>query len=445
MNSVERYRHRYSEHASASAEPSWLRSAREAAFNHFSQTGFPKPREERWKYTRTDAIERTHFAVRAADASHLARRELEQLSLDLDAHVMAFVDGHYRADLSSAGSPRGISFAGPLEEAIRSHSDALSRVFAQVADSKLHAFTALNTALTQQGAFINIEPGATIDKPILLLFVAHQETLPDGAATEALPRIVLKVGEGASLNLVQHFVGAQETPYLNNVLTEIELDQHARLEHYVLQQESTQAYHLHSLATRQSAHSHYRLHALATGAKLSRHDVHVALNGTNANCEMNGLYFVGGAQHVDFHTEIDHAVADCRSREDFKGILLDRSRGVFNGRILVRPDAQRTDSAQSNHNLLLSRDAEIDTKPELEIYADDVKCAHGTTVGQLDEDMLFYLRSRGIAEALARAMLTYGFGQDLIDRMELEPIRDFVAHTLLDALPHANELRSIMK
>jgi Fe-S cluster assembly protein SufD len=215
--------------------------------------------------------------------------------------------------------------------------------------------------------------------------------------------------------------------------------------HYKVQREAASGFHVSTLQVHQHASSRFTSHSVSLGAALSRHDINIDLAGPGAECSLDGLYMASGRQHVDYHTLIEHKVPHCTSREDYKGVLGGRGRGVFNGRVIVHEGAQKTDASQSNKNLLLSADAEIDTKPQLEIYADDVKCAHGATVGQLDERMVFYLRSRGLDHAQARALLTYGFACDVVDRMGIEPLHRIVADALLDELPHADELRSMLR
>jgi len=281
--------------------------------------------------------------------------------------------------------------------------------------------------------------GATLASPLHLLFLA--------SGTEdamAHPRIIISGAAGTCATVIEHYASVADAAYFNNAVTQIQLGENAALEHYKLQRESMSAFHISRMNVRQDTGSRFTSHSMNLGAALARHDINVSLDAPGASCVLNGLYSGHGRQHVDYHTRVDHVAPECVSNEDYRGILGGRSRGVFNGRIYVHPDAQKSDASQSNRNLLLSKDAEIDTKPQLEIHANDVKCAHGATIGQLDARMVFYLRSRGIEEATARALLTYGFARDLMERMSIDAIRDIVSESLLDRLPHAGELRSML-
>ncbi len=302
-----------------------------------------------------------------------------------------------------------------------------------------HPFNALNTALFGDGALLRIPNGVALERPVHLVFV----TTPGETPIATYPRVLLVLGQDARAEVVETFCAAGEGKYFTDVLTEAFLEAGARLAHAKVQREGPGAIHVATLQVEQAADSELASHSVSLGAQLARNDINVRLAEPGAHATLDGLLLAGKRQHTDFHTLIEHLVPRCSSEELYKGILDGRARGVFNGRVIVHPDAQHTDAQQSNHNLLLSRDAEIDTKPQLEIYADDVKCAHGATVGQLDEAMVFYLRARGIDEATARAMLVYGFAREIVDRTPVEALRGPLARELLARLPNANELGGI--
>lgn len=414
--------------------PAWLDGTREAAFEHFKHRGFPGPREEDWKYTRTAPIERARFSPSSPAALPKRADEL----LDLGGPRLVFVDGHLDPSLSSNQALGGISVLG-LRQMLTCAPERLAPHLNQYADPHRHAFTALNTALSRDGAVVFVEPETSVDAPIHLVFAARGES-------DAMmhPRVLIVLERGSKATVLEQYIALADSRYFNNTLTEVSLADSATLTHYKLQRESTKSFHISSLDVAQHSHSRFESHSVSLGAALARHDINVRLSAPGAECTLNGLYMASGRQHVDYHTRIDHLAPHCTSAEDYKGVLGGRARGVFNGRVLVHKDAQKTDASQSNRNLLLSADAEIDTKPQLEIHADDVKCAHGATVGQLDQRMVFYLRSRGLDEAKARALLTYGFARDIVDRIDIDALREIVADALLDELPHAGELRSML-
>ncbi len=415
----------------------WLRDARQHALAQFGELGFPTPRHEDWKYTRVSAIENRAF-VTAASAP-VEPRDLSAVLLpeDAEGHQLVFVDGALREELSRLGDlPSGVHVTG-LARALGDADASLEPFLAR--SDHAHAFLALNAAFAEQGVVVDVDEEVVVRAPLHLLFVSSGTR-----DTIAHPRIVLRCAPVSSLRVVEHYAALGDSAYFNNVVTQASLAEEANLAHYKLQCESRKAFHVSTLSVQQQARSRFRSHSVSLGAALARHDINVVLDAPGASCALDGLYVGDGRQHVDYHTRIDHAKPECTSTEDYRGILSGRARGVFNGRVYVHPNAQKTDASQSNRNLLLSRDAEVDTKPQLEIYADDVKCAHGATVGQLDEQMVFYLRSRGIEEAAARALLTYGFARDLVDRITVESVRERVAQALLDRLPDAEELRSML-
>ncbi|MCP4406293.1 MAG: Fe-S cluster assembly protein SufD [Gammaproteobacteria bacterium] len=410
----------------------WLRQVRERAFESFRRSGFPGARHEDWKYTNIRPIERHAFRLAAQTCVGLVEDDLgDALLAHLDTHRLVFVNGRYTPQLSKPGRlPEGVSLSS-IAETINETPQLLESFLARYADPAANGFSALNTAFMGDGALIRLQSGAVVDKPIHLLYVSTAQ----GEPTVFHNRNLLLAGQGSQATVIEGYVSLGDSTYLNNAITEILLEDQASIEHYKLQQESLKAYHVATLQVQQARDSRFTSHSISIGGALVRNDINSVLNAEGAECHLNGLYIVNGRQHVDYHTLVDHRQPHGISREFYKGVLAGRSRAVFNGQVYVHQDAQKTDAVQSNKNLLLSPDAEVDTKPQLEIYADDVKCSHGATVGQLDEQMLFYLRSRGIEEDLARGMLTYGFAHDIVERMGIAPLRSRVEDILLKKLP----------
>ncbi|MDX1514318.1 MAG: Fe-S cluster assembly protein SufD [Gammaproteobacteria bacterium] len=419
----------------------WLREARESAIRRFSDLGFPSPRAEAWKYTRTTPIEKRRFAP-PASVPEVSVEDVERFQLAAtDCHRLVFVDGQYSASLSCPGEfPEGVVIES-LAEALERAPDALESILRPDEGGQPNCFGALNAAFMRDGAVIRLGRDAVIVHPVHLIFVAT------GRQEEVVshPRIVVLAERGSRAAIVESFVCLAEGVYFNNVRTDVRVGTSACIEHYKLQRESRKAFHVADLTVHQAANSGFHSHSISFGGALVRNDISVALDASDAVCTLNGLFMADGRQHVDYHTRIDHLRPACTSKEYYKGILSGRARGVFNGAVYVHPGADKTDAHQTNNNLLLSRDAEIDTKPQLEIYADDVKCSHGATVGQLDDNMLFYLRSRGIPENAARGLLVYGFARDIVDRIEVGAIRSRIADSLLSWLPVDDAIKKIVK
>jgi len=404
----------------------WLQQARRAAIKHFAGRGFPTLHDEEWKYTSVAAIENVHFALLPAPCS-LALGDLVAARAIPTAHLLVFVNGHLAPALCRPGRlPSGVVLGG-LADALSQNPAGLQE--ALLAAGSASAFADLNLAFMADGAYVRLPPGATVKAPIQLLFIATE------AGLAIQPRNLILAAEGSSAGIVEHHVAVGERSYLTNAVTDIVLGPGATIEHHKLQQESPTAFHIAAVNVVQDAKSRFVSGSFALGARLARVDIAVALEAEAATCDLDGLYLTDGRQHVDHHTRIDHRQPQCTSRELYKGVLNGASRAVFNGRVVVHPDAQGSDAFQTNHNLLLSENAEIDTKPQLEIWADDVKCSHGATVGQLDEDQVFYLRSRGVGEAPARVMLTRAFAMGIIDRVRLQPLQDRLDQLLQGKLP----------
>ncbi|MBI2313759.1 MAG: Fe-S cluster assembly protein SufD [Betaproteobacteria bacterium] len=414
----------------------WLAKARRDALERFAETGFPTTRNEDWKYTNVAAIEKRPFpAARVAAADDAVARRAGELALD-GAYLMVFVDGHLSLPLSRVtGLPTGVAVQG-LAETLEARSDLVEALLA--GESCSNGFEALNLALMADGAVIYLPRGVALERPVHVLYLATR----DGTASHI--RNLILAEDGSEATVIEHYAALNGTASFTNAVTRIRQGNNARVEHIKLQQESPKAYHVAAIQSLAGRDSRFTSHSIALGAALSRNDISTRLDDENAECHLNGLYMAGGRQHVDHHTRIDHAKPRGVSREYYRGVLDGAARAVFNGKVVVHADAQHTDAHQSNNNLLLSREAEVDTKPQLEIFADDVKCTHGATVGQLDPDMLFYLRSRGMEEAQARSLLTYAFAEDVITRIKVAPLRARIEEFLIHRLPEGGSIKELL-
>ena len=420
----------------------WLRGVRRAGIDAFSRSGFPTPRNEHWKYTNVSPIEKRSFDL-AAPSSRTAPAggPGEHVPKGCASPCLVFVDGRIDRRLSNVDAlPPGVEVED-FTRFIERDTTFLEPRLARIVTPEKTAFTALNAAFMDVGAVVRIAPETICDTPVHLEFVSGSHERERAYS----PRIVIAAGAGSRVSVVEHFRGLDDTVYLDNAVTEIEIGEGATVEHYKVQEASARAYHVCALEAKLAARATFRSWAISLGARLSRHDIDVALDDGHARCSLDGLYVANGRQHVDFHTNVEHTAPSCESVEYYKGIAGGRGRGVFNGRVHVHPDAQQTEAHQTNRNLLLSRNAEIDTKPQLEIHADDVKCSHGATIGQLDEQMLFYLRARGIPESTARGMLTYGFARDVVDRIARPELRGTIGAAVLERLPGGDGLQEILR
>jgi Fe-S cluster assembly protein SufD len=430
----------FQERASAS-DPAWLNRLRESAMSRFEESGFPTTADEEWKYTNVSAIAKSNFvpAIESAkSASVLDAARLEPfLYEEARASRLVFVNGIYSEELSSLdGLPEGV-IAVDLSYALKGeHSEVVREQLARSADYHENAFTALNTAFISGGAFLFIPKGTRVEAPVHLLFLSASQ---DGAeARLSFPRVLVVAAEGSEATVIESYASVEDDAvYFTNAVVEIVLAANARLEYYKVQRESQQAFHVATTNAELGRSSSFNSTAITMGAALARHDIRISLDAEGAECWVDGLYVVGTGQHADTHSVIDHRQPHCTSHQLYKGILDGKSRAVFNGKVFVREGAQKTDAMQTNRNLLLSDEARVDTKPQLEIFADDVKCAHGATVGQLEEEELFYLVSRGLRPELARNLLTYGFAEEVISKINVESIRTQLDEAVLNRL-HAS-------
>jgi len=414
---------------------------RQAAFARFAELGLPTTKDEDWKYTSLAPLGQIQFEP-AAETNLPTIEQLDRLAGGPhgDGGVrLVFVDGRHRPELSSRVAGGAGAFIGSLRTAIAERPELVERELARHADYQHDALAALNTAFIEDGAFIHLPAGNVLPAPIHLLFVSTAQ----GRPTLSQPRNLIVLGAGSQATVIETYAGLSDEVYFTNAVTEIVLAENARLDHYKLQEEGARAFHIALTQVQHGRDSRFNSHSVALGAALARNDVRALFAKEGSECTLNGLYMATGKQHLDNRTLIDHQSPRCTSRELYKGVLDGESRGVFSGRVLVRHDAQKTDASQTNKNLLLSDEALVDTKPQLEIFADDVKCAHGAAVGQLDEDALFYLRSRGIGQEAAKSLLTYAFASEMVNLIPLAPLRARVREVVTSRLPQWEKLKEL--
>jgi Fe-S cluster assembly protein SufD len=433
--SLEQYRQAFTNARRPQGESPDLTQTREAALRRFLTLGFPTTRDEEWRFTSVAPIAERAFALRqTVPAAH--HRDIAPLrSADGFSAELVFVDGRFAPALSTADAlPRRVR-AGSVADFTAGHADGIASHLTRVALFERRPFVALNTAFFADGAYVHVPAHTIVEKPIHVVFVSTGET--NGRPAMSHPRVLAVLDDDSQAAIVESYAGPDGAEYFTNVVTEIVLGQNAVLDHYKLQHESTQAYHVGTVVVEAARSASCTSHSISLGGALVRNDVLAILAGEGGECTLNGLYLADGQRLIDNHTTIDHAMPHCGSREIYKGILADRARGVFNGKIIVRPDAQKTDAKQTNRALLLSEDAQVNSKPELEIFANDVKCTHGAAVGQLDQDAVFYLRSRGLDLAEARHLLIHAFAGDVLNRMPLVAVRNGVEAVLQRQLAQA--------
>ena len=396
-----------------------LHQLRREAIGRFQETGFPTNRHEEWKFTNISPIAKTGFEPVLRYAGEVVTEEqLAPLTLPT-AHRLVFVNGHFSPALSSTGQlPKGVE-CGSLSSAVRSAHAGIAKYLGKLVKFDETPFVSLNTAFLLDGAFLYVPDNIVVEEPIQFLFLATGD-----APALITPRNLVVIGEQSQATIVESYGFTQGGRYLTNVVTEMLLGDGAVVEHDKLQHESTNAYHIAMMQADLSSHSTLTSNSIALGGAIVRNNITARLGGEGIECTLNGLSLGTGSQLIDNHTTIDHAKPHCASHELYKAVLDGTSRGVFNGKIFVRQDAQKTDAKQTNKTLLLSDDATMDTKPQLEIFADDVKCTHGATIGQLDAEQIFYLRSRGIGELNARDILTFAFASDVVSRVHHDALRE---------------------
>jgi Fe-S cluster assembly protein SufD len=397
--------------------PRTLQALRQAGLDRFAALGFPTTRDEDWHYTSVSPIAEQEFQVPAARSGNVTVDQVAPYCFGgSDWHTAVFVNGRYEAGLSSMGAlPDGVSFA-TLADAPEGALPPLG----SIASHETMAFTALNTAFLRDGAVLRVAADTVVEKPIHVVWVT------DATAARAMlsPRLYIAVDRHASATVLESYVGLSDAVYFTNAVAEVSVGEGARVRHYRIQREGMRSFHVGTAVAAQARASEYTSFSFVTGAALSRVNVYTTMNGEGSGTTLNGLYLLDGTQICDHQTYVGHVQPNCFSRELYKGILDGQSHGVFNGKVFVDPIAQKTDGKQTNNTLLLSRTARIDTKPQLEIFADDVRCTHGATIGQIDQTALFYMKSRGLNPKTARQLLTYAFAADALETIELEAVRD---------------------
>jgi Fe-S cluster assembly protein SufD len=405
--------------AAPDSAPAWLKSRRMAALARAVELGLPTAKDEEWRFTSIAPLLELPLHHARRPARRLAAAEIAPFTFGLEACRLVFVDGWFCAELSSLPPPDGDLQACSLRAALAGNAPELEPRLARIANDGAPVFTALNTAFFRDGALVCAAPGKTIAQPVHLLFIAASGE----AGASAHVRNLIVAGARSEVKILETFASLSGAPHFTNTVTELALGAESRVDHCKIQDENPRAIHIAAVQAQQERGSHWSSHSVSTGAQLARHQIQTVFNGENGFCLLNGLYLAQGGQLADYHTVVDHARPRCESHEFYHGILSGSARGVFNGKIFVRQDAQKTNAKQTNRNLLLSDDAVIDTKPQLEIFADDVKCTHGATVGQMDEEAVFYLRSRGIGLDQARQIMIRAFASDVVNRIPLEPVR----------------------
>jgi len=409
----------------------WLQKQRQEAFARFAETGFPTTHDEDWRFTSVAAVANTQFEL--GISARIDEKQLEAFGTSDFACRLVFVNGHFASELSRLPDLSKGVWVRNLAKDIDSAEGAVEDFFGKDLDFQRDPLAALNTALFEDGISVEIQPGIIAENPIYALFV----TVPGVTPTMNHPRNLIVAHENSQVTVVEDYVSLGEGITFSNAATELVAGDNAHVSHYMIVREGDQAYNFSTLRIQQGRHANVATHSLLLSGALVRNNVHPVLAGEGSECLINGLFMANGRQHMDNYMLVEHASPHCDSRQFYNGILNGQSHGVFHGRIIVHKDAQKTDAKQTNRNLLLSDDAQIDTKPQLEIYADDVKCTHGATIGQFDDNALFYLRSRGLAEAAARHLLLLAFANECLDRMNSPQLRDHLEKLVVAGLPEA--------
>jgi len=412
-------------------DPEWLRRLRAEAAARFAEQGLPSTRLEEWRYTNLTPLAELRFELPGPEPAQVTRDAVESLSFPVFAcSVFVFVDGRFRPELSS---PRALSGSLRVESLAELRSKAPERLAAHLgrhADAKRHPFVALSTACLDDGACLFVPRGTSVAQPV------HVVQLASGAAPDRVchPRLLLVAEPGSHVTLIQDFVSLSGARGFTNAVAEVTVEQGAAVDLVLLQRENAESFHVSNLEVRLARDARFAAHTLTLGGGFVRNDLNGVLEDEGASLRLEGLTVAGGKQLVDNHTVVDHALPHGESRQRYKSVLGGRARGIFRGRVIVRPDAQKTHAEQSSANILLSEGAEIDAKPQLEIWADDVKCSHGATIGRLDENALFYLRSRGIGEATARDLLVQGFASEVLASLPSPALADGLAELLREQM-----------
>jgi Fe-S cluster assembly protein SufD len=410
-------------------QPAWLVALRREGYSHFAARGFPTTHDEDWRFTSVAPIAKTRFQL--ADPGKPASKELDRFGTAGFPCRLVFINGRLAPELSriSSSLPKGVKI-GSLAEQIAADPGSVEPHLGRYLNFYRDAFCALNTAFIEDGGYIRVPRNTVVEEPIYLLYVSS-----GGAPAMDHPRNLIIVEENSHATIVEDYVSLDESVAFSNTVTELVARQAAVVSHYMIVRENEQTYNVSTLRIQQERDSHVATHSVLLGGSLVRNNVHPVLAGEGGECLINGLFMANGRQHMDNYMLVEHASPHCNSRQFYNGILNGQAHGVFHGRIIVHKDAQKTDAKQTNRNLLLADDAQIDTKPQLEIYADDVKCTHGATIGQVDENALFYLRSRGLSETSAKHLLLQAFANECLERMPSARVREHIERLVAEALP----------
>jgi Fe-S cluster assembly protein SufD len=406
----------------------WLKKLRQEGFARFREAGFPTTRNEDWRFTSASAIAQTPFYLARNGHSLPSQKDIHHFRIPGVDNQLVFIDGRFAAGLSLIGKlPNGVS-VGSLAAELGRNPGGVENYLGRYLNLERDAFGALNTAFLEDGAYVHVSKGVVLESPVAILFVSTEHDSP----TVSHPRNLIVVDENAQATIVEDYVSLGGGQVFCNTVTELVAADHAVVSHYMIEREHTSAFNVSTLRIQQGRAADVSSHSVLLGGALVRNNVHPVLAGEGGECLINGLFIGDGRQHLDNYMLVEHASPHCGSRQFYNGILDGRAHGVFHGRIIVHKDAQKTDAKQTNRNLLLSDSAQIDTKPQLEIYADDVKCTHGATIGQIEENALFYLRSRGIDETTARRLMLVAFASECMDRMKEGPVRAHIESLIHD-------------
>ncbi|MBN1479051.1 Fe-S cluster assembly protein SufD [candidate division KSB1 bacterium] len=407
-----------------------LHAIRKEAIDWFSDHGFPTMRQEEWRFTNVSAIGEIDFKTGIPKVEDIAPTDLSPYVINNDYNRLVFVDGCFFAGLSRTENlPDGVTVKS-LQEAMLTDQEVIQKNLTKHAKIDENGFVALNTAFFKDGAFIHVSKNSLYEQPIHLIYLMTEKS----KESVVFPRNLIVAEQNSQISFIENYISLSDTLYFMNPVTEVVAGENAVVHHYKIQQDSLNAFHTSLMQVYQERSSNYTSHNYAFGGSIVRNDIKTMLDGEGIECTLNGLYLARGTQLIDNHSVIEHAKPHCNSRELYKGILDNQARAVFSGKIQVFPDAQKTDAIQSNQNLILSEEATVDTKPQLEIYADDVKCTHGGTVGQINKDGIFYLRARGISADMAKNLMIQAFAGEVTDRLKGESLKEHIVTFVLSQL-----------
>lgn len=434
----ERFRSQYENYQinAGKAEPGWLSEIRRQAMQHFDELGFPTPKHEDWRETNIKPVIETEYSE--ADSTCITAADVQSAFLKdgqgsrIVTATIVIANGVYSKELSAInGLPDGVIVVS-LADGWKNQPDLLEPYFAQMGSFEQQPFASLNTALMLDGVFIFVPHNTVVEQPIHVIYSSKS----GGTPTLSNPRLLVVTGRNSQVSIIETYIGNPNDVYFTNAVSEFVCGENTKLEHVKIQCESEAAFHIANTKIMAEANSNFKTHSLAFGGRVARCDYLTTLNGEGIECTLNGLYMPHGKQHVDHRLTVEHTKPRCTSHQLYKGILNDEARAVFRGKFHVHQDAQKTDAYQSNKNLLLSNNAEINTRPQLEIYADDVKCSHGATIGRLDQDQIFYLRSRCMNVESARSLLVYAFAHEIVDQIGVEAVHEDVKKLIISRLPN---------